>query len=51
MTPQELREELKNLEGDPQLRARRKRAQRDLAVGRTPPVQSPVETQADRLKR
>ena len=34
MTPQELREELKNLEGDPQLRARRKQLQRDLAVGR-----------------
>jgi flagellar biosynthesis protein FlhB len=47
MTPQELREELRNLEGDPQLRARRKRAQRDLAVGRTPPI----ETQADRLKK
>jgi flagellar biosynthesis protein FlhB len=47
MTPQELREELKNLEGDPQLRARRKQAQRDLAVGRTPPV----ETQADGLKK
>jgi flagellar biosynthesis protein FlhB len=34
MTPQELREELKNLEGDPQLRARRKQLQRDLAVQR-----------------
>ncbi|MFZ1933001.1 MAG: EscU/YscU/HrcU family type III secretion system export apparatus switch protein [Thermoguttaceae bacterium] len=52
MTPQELREELKNLEGDPQLRARRKRAQHELAVGRAPPVQSPAaETQADGLKR
>ena len=34
MTPQELREELKNLEGDPQRRARQKQLQRDLAVGR-----------------
>lgn len=34
MTPQELREELRNLEGDPQVRARRKQAQRDLAVER-----------------
>ncbi len=52
MTPQELREELRNLEGDPQLRARRKRAQRDLAIGRTPPLPSPpVETQADGLKQ
>jgi flagellar biosynthetic protein FlhB len=51
MTPQELREELKNLEGDPQLRARRKRGQRDLAVQRPAPLSPPVETQADRLKR
>jgi flagellar biosynthesis protein FlhB len=34
MTPQELREELRNLEGDPQVRARRKQMQRDLAVQR-----------------
>ena len=34
MTPQELREELKNLEGDPQRKARQKQIQRDLAVGR-----------------
>lgn len=34
MTPQELREELKNLEGDPQLVGRRKQAQRDLAAAR-----------------
>jgi flagellar biosynthesis protein FlhB len=34
MTPQELREELRNLEGDPQLLARRKQVQRDLAAGR-----------------
>ena len=51
MTPQELREELKNLEGDPQLRARRKQMQRDLAVSRTSAVQPPVETQADGLKK
>ena len=52
MTPQELREELKNLEGDPQLRARRKQLQRDAALGRISSVsESAVETQADRLKR
>ena len=52
MTPQELREELKNLEGDPQLTARRKQAQRTLAVGRVSEVSPPVvETQADGLKR
>ena len=52
MTPQELREELKNLEGDPQLIARRKQAQRNLAVGRVSSVAEPtIETQADGLKR
>jgi flagellar biosynthesis protein FlhB len=52
MTPQELREELRNLEGDPQLIARRKRAQRDRVVDRISQVsQQPVETQADGLKR
>jgi flagellar biosynthesis protein FlhB len=52
MTPQELREELKNLEGDPQLTARRKQAQRNPAVGRVSAVsETPVETQADGLKR
>jgi flagellar biosynthesis protein FlhB len=52
MTPQELREELKNLEGDPQLIARRKQAQRNLAVGRVSEAANPsVETQADGLKR
>jgi flagellar biosynthetic protein FlhB len=52
MTPQELREELKNLEGDPQLIARRKQAQRNLAVGRVSAVsETTVETQADGLKR
>jgi flagellar biosynthesis protein FlhB len=51
MTPQELREELKNMEGDPQLRAKRKQLQRDQAVGRTWPVSPPTETQADGLKR
>ena len=50
MTPQELREELKNLEGDPQQRARRKQMQRDLAVERPAQV-PPAETQADGLKR
>ena len=30
MTPQELREELRNLEGNPQVIARRKQVQRDL---------------------
>ena len=34
MTPQELREELRNLEGNPQVIARRKQVQRDLAHGR-----------------
>lgn len=50
MTPQELREELKNIEGDPQLRARRKQMQRNLVIGRTTPVEPP-ETQADGLKK
>ena len=34
MTPQEMREEMKNLEGDPQIAARRKAVQRQLAMGR-----------------
>jgi flagellar biosynthesis protein FlhB len=34
MTPQELREELQNLEGNPQIAARRKQIQRDMAVKR-----------------
>ena len=34
MTPQELREELKNLEGNPQVIGRRKQMQRDLALER-----------------
>jgi flagellar biosynthetic protein FlhB len=34
MTPQELQEELRNLEGNPQVIARRKQAQRDLALQR-----------------
>jgi flagellar biosynthetic protein FlhB len=34
MTPQELQEELRNLEGNPQVIARRKQVQRDLAVQR-----------------
>ena len=51
MTPQELREELKNLEGDPQLKSRRKQRQRDLAVERPASLSPPAETQADRLKK
>ncbi len=39
MTPQELREELRNLEGDPQVLARRKQAQRQRSTERLPPVQ------------
>ena len=34
MTPQELREELRNLEGNPQVIAQRKQVQRDLASQR-----------------
>ena len=34
MTPQELREELRNLEGNPQLIARRKQVRRDLVLER-----------------
>ena len=34
MTPQEVREEMKNLEGNPEIRARRKMVQRQLALGR-----------------
>ena len=49
MTLQELREEARNLEGDPQLASRRKRLQRDIVQQRTPPPDSPV-SQADRLK-
>jgi flagellar biosynthesis protein FlhB len=52
MTPQELREELKNLEGDPQLVARRKRAQRSQAIERISGASdTAVETQADGLKK
>jgi flagellar biosynthesis protein FlhB len=50
MTPQELREELRNLEGDPQQKTRRKQMQRDAAAARSKPT-PPPETQADRLKR
>jgi hypothetical protein len=46
MTPQELREELKNLEGNPQVIARRKQMQRDLSVPRL----SEVETHSDSVK-
>lgn len=34
MTPQEIREEMKNLEGDPQIAARRRAVQRQLALNR-----------------
>jgi len=34
MTPQEVREEMKNLEGSPQIRARRRQVQRQLALNR-----------------
>ena len=34
MTPQEVREEMKNLEGDPQVAARRRAVQRQLAMNR-----------------
>jgi flagellar biosynthetic protein FlhB len=34
MTPQEVREEMKNLEGNPQMTARRKQVQRQLAMSR-----------------
>jgi flagellar biosynthetic protein FlhB len=51
MTPQELREELKNLEGNPQVIARRKQMQRDLSVQRLSEVDPSMKppTQADRL--
>ncbi len=42
MTPQELREELRNLEGNPQVIARRKQTQRD-AVRRRSTVRSTIE--------
>jgi flagellar biosynthetic protein FlhB len=41
MTPQELREELKNLEGNPQVLARRKQTQRDQARQRLAPITPP----------
>lgn len=52
MTPQELREELRNVEGNPQVVARRKQLQRTQSSQRVSAVEtpSPVETQADRLK-
>ena len=52
MTPQELREELRNLQGDPQMLARRRNLQRELAKPRTgnqsitavePPAASPTQ--------
>ncbi len=39
MTPQELREELRNLEGNPQVTARRKQVRRELAGRKRPTVQ------------
>ena len=49
MTPQELREEARHLEGDPQLTARRKQMQRDISQRRSSSAITPP-TQADRLK-
>ena len=51
MTPQELREELRNLEGNPQVIARRKQMQRDISVQRLSEEDSSTKppTQADRL--
>ncbi len=49
MTPQELREEARNLEGDPQLASRRKQLQRD-AVWQHATLPLPTATQADRLR-
>ena len=49
MTPQELREEARHLEGDPQLSARRKRMQRDIVERRASAAIAPP-TQADRLR-
>lgn len=42
MTPQELREEARNLEGDSQLASRRKQLQRDIVQQRSTPPDSPV---------
>jgi len=49
MTPQELREEARNLEGDPQLVSRRKRVQRDISRRRSSTALHPPQppTQAD----
>ena len=52
MTPQELREELRNLEGDPRTTARRKQTRRELSHRRTAAsakIEAP--TQADGLKQ
>lgn len=50
MTPQELREELRNLEGDPQLAAKRKQTRRELATRRSSASEKiDAPTQADRL--
>jgi flagellar biosynthesis protein FlhB len=53
MTPQELREELKNLEGNPQVIARRKQMQRELSVDPLREVNISIKppTQADRLNQ
>jgi len=53
MTPQELREELRNLEGDPQVIARRKQTQRDLSLQRISALdpRPDAPTQADGIKR
>jgi flagellar biosynthesis protein FlhB len=53
MTPQELREELRNLEGNPDVIARRKQLHRDLTRQRSSSAISAVDapTQADGLKQ
>jgi flagellar biosynthesis protein FlhB len=53
MTPQELREELRNLEGNPDVIARRKQLHRDVARQRSASAISAIDapTQADRLRQ
>ncbi len=49
MTPRELREEMRNLEGDPQIAARRKQMRHDLTA--SVPAAAKIETQADALRQ
>ena len=46
MTPQEVREEMKNLQGDPQVTARRRQVQRQLALDRISPTAQKAERMA-----